>query len=435
MQITPDGSVGLLNLLDNDIMPYTSINGATLPAFDPWLAASAPAVGSPDYGTRVIEFIHSNAVEDYQGLPVSFRTTFMKPVRMEVAFPQGGGDPNLLPLMNLEIWGLPTSRPTYDPNNTNFVYQRFQRNVMHYDRGSGATQGLLLGQYFKALITGEGLPADLARQASTSRFLRQYNNSRDLGLNRPSELPGTNLLGAFEPEYPPGVPTPVPTSTPVATSTPTPGTPTPVPIVMGPGCQFDGEMIFVPEYPRAGDVVTVTATSPTAYSSVRLAGPGSPHYIGTGSGLRGYVWKWRTLVTESGLYNYDFFVNGSELCITGFFNSGGPTPTPGPTSTPTPTPTATPAPRPIVTSVIPPYPAPVSRGSMLTISGSNFGYPQSTVDGAVWIGSYQASVASWADNRILAIVSSSAITGTVDGYVVSRGETSDPFLVNVTTQQ
>jgi len=426
MQITPGGGVGLLNLLDNDMLPYTSINGANLPAFDSALAASAPAVGTAEYSTRIIDYIRSNVPDEFHGMPVSFHTTFMSPVRMEVAFPQGG-DPNLLPLMNLEIWGIPTSAPTFDPKNANFVYQRFQRNVMHYDRTSGTTQGMLLGQYFKALITGEGLPSDLEREASTSRFLRQYNNSRDLGLNRPAELPGTNMLGAFEPEYAPGMPTPAPTNTPVTTSTPTP-----LPIVMGPSCQYDGEMLFVPEYPRAGDVVTVTVTSPTAYSSVRLAGPGSPHYIGVASGLRGYVWKWRTLVAESGLYNYDFFVNGTDLCITGFFNSGGATPTPTPTGTATPTPTSTPAPLPMVMSVSPAYPAPVHRaGGMLTIYGTNFGDPASTSNRAVYVGSAQSNIASWSDNQILAILSTDTITGTVQGYVVSRGRSSEPFQVNV----
>ena len=36
---------------------------------------------------------------------------------------------------------------------------------MHYDKGCGCTQGLLLADYLKALITGVNLPADLAAQA------------------------------------------------------------------------------------------------------------------------------------------------------------------------------------------------------------------------------------------------------------------------------
>ena len=48
---------------------------------------------------------------------------------------------------------IPTSRPMHDPNNPGFIYQRFQRGIMHYDKGCGCTQGLLLADYVKALIT------------------------------------------------------------------------------------------------------------------------------------------------------------------------------------------------------------------------------------------------------------------------------------------
>ena len=70
--------------------------------------------------------------------------------------------------MNLQLWGLPTSKPAYDPNNHEFIYQRFQRGVMHYDRGCRCTQGLLLADYLKDLLTGVRLPDDLAAQAAGS---------------------------------------------------------------------------------------------------------------------------------------------------------------------------------------------------------------------------------------------------------------------------
>ena len=53
-----------------------------------------------------------------------------------------------------QIWGAPTSRPAPDPANGNFIYQRFQRGIMHYDKGCGCTQGLLLADYVKALVAG-----------------------------------------------------------------------------------------------------------------------------------------------------------------------------------------------------------------------------------------------------------------------------------------
>ena len=47
---------------------------------------------------------------------------------------------------------------------------------MHYDKTCGCTQGLLLADYLKALLTGDNLPGDLAAQAATSPLLRAAIN-------------------------------------------------------------------------------------------------------------------------------------------------------------------------------------------------------------------------------------------------------------------
>jgi hypothetical protein len=86
-----------------------------------------------------------------------------------------------------------------DPKNSNFIYQRWQRGVMHYDRTTGATQGLLLADYFKAIITGQNLPPDVAEAAKASRFYAQYNQTAPNGLARPEALPDTNMTNAFVP--------------------------------------------------------------------------------------------------------------------------------------------------------------------------------------------------------------------------------------------
>jgi hypothetical protein len=102
--------------------------------------------------------------------------------------------------LNLEVWGVPISRPARDPNNGNFIYQRFQRGIMHFDFASGATRGILLSDYFKSLITGRNLPADLASQAVNSRFRSQYCPGATAWVCRPTQLPGTDLTFAFEPQ-------------------------------------------------------------------------------------------------------------------------------------------------------------------------------------------------------------------------------------------
>ncbi|MBI4318212.1 MAG: IPT/TIG domain-containing protein [Chloroflexi bacterium] len=419
LQIDGRGNVTILNLLGSDLMPFTSINGAVLPGVDPQLTASAPPVGTPNYDTAIIDFVRQNAPNEFQGLPVNFLDTFLNTVRPEDISPSGQIDPAILPLINLEIWGVPISRAAPDPNNQDFVYQRYQRNLMHFDRGKKVTQGLLLAQFFKAMITGKGLPPDLDQQARGSRFYKQWNNDMPNGLNRPNELPDTNMKGAFDTEFPPGMPTPTPTPTNTPTFTPTPGTPTPTPIALGPNCNFDGEIIFVPQTPVAGNVLTITVTAGTSYNSVKLVGPGSPHFIGAGSGGRGFVWQWRALVQETGLFNYDFFINDSQLCVTGFVNPGGATPIPGATATPTL------PPPPAITSVLPS--AGARPGDAVTISGNNFGSSQGAVGGIVIVGGQVATVSSWANNLIVAVVPVNVTTGASTINVVSSGQSSNAF--------
>jgi photosystem II stability/assembly factor-like uncharacterized protein len=199
-QLGPNGQVRLVNLLDPGLLPYTSFNGAQMPGNDPAIVGAAPAPTSPSYGTAIIAFVRAQAPNTFEGKPVNFSATFDNSVTLATAYPQGGGDPGLLPGLNLELWGVPTSRPTYDPNNRNFIYQRFQRGIMHYDAGCNCTNGILLADYLKAILTGRNLPADLAEQAKASQFLRQYNPSKPGWLDRPEALSGTDLTGAFEPQ-------------------------------------------------------------------------------------------------------------------------------------------------------------------------------------------------------------------------------------------
>ncbi|MHB0869907.1 MAG: Vgb family protein [Chloroflexota bacterium] len=198
MQRGPDGAARTMNVLDTGLMPYTRINGSTFPAPDGAVTGAAPAPGTVDYDSRVQEFIKNHAPNYFDGLNVNFYQAFVNTVRMEDAFPQGGGNSSLLPLLNLELWGVPTSRPQRDPNNGNFVYLRFQRGIMHYDATNGFTQGLLLADYLKAIMTGSGLPSDLDVQARDSVFYHQYNSGKTNWVDRPDQLPGTNLAYAFE---------------------------------------------------------------------------------------------------------------------------------------------------------------------------------------------------------------------------------------------
>src|SRR4051794_21828696 len=197
MQLGANG-VQTLNLLEDGLLPYTTINGSTFPAPDAALIKAAPSPTDPAYNTKIIDFVKENAPDTWEGMPVNFNKTFTNTVSYDDAFPRGEGPASLLPLYNLQIWGAPTSKPVRDPKNNNFVYLRFQRGIMHYDEGCKCTQGLLLGDYLKALITGQNLPIDLEAQAKDSPLLKQYANSGATGLARAADLPGSNLKDGFE---------------------------------------------------------------------------------------------------------------------------------------------------------------------------------------------------------------------------------------------
>ena len=60
------------------------------------------------------------------------------------------------------------------------------------------TEGLLLADYLKSIVTARNLPADLAAQAAGSRFLAQYCPGAPRWVCRPADLPDTDLTFAFE---------------------------------------------------------------------------------------------------------------------------------------------------------------------------------------------------------------------------------------------
>src|SRR5262249_23099954 len=152
---------------------------------------------------------------------VHFLDKFMGTVDLATAFPGGNGDAALLPLLNLEIWGAPTSAPQADPANPNFVYQRYQRAIMHYRAECNCTERILLADWFKFVIPGQAgtssavdppgeplavsfaaLPSDLASDMVNSPFYLQWDPNGVSGLARPDELPGTDLSGSFVPDLP-----------------------------------------------------------------------------------------------------------------------------------------------------------------------------------------------------------------------------------------
>jgi hypothetical protein len=181
IQMCPGQGPAIINMLDPEIFPYTRINGSVFPGPDQQLKDSTPQVGSPNYATTIIPFVQTNTPDQFQGQPVNFWQTWQA---------RGG----------LEVLGAPISHPQVDPSNSNFIYQRFQRVILHYRAGIG-TEPLLLADYLKQIMLGPGapnLPQDLQQQASGSRFFQQYCRGATRWICRPNDLGGSDLTFAFE---------------------------------------------------------------------------------------------------------------------------------------------------------------------------------------------------------------------------------------------
>ena len=192
IQIGPNGAARGLNILQAPYLDYRRFGALTIPAVDADLAAAAPRAGSAGYAEAVRRFVRAHVPNAWRGQAVGFLREFRRAAPSDLPA-------RLRDLAALDFWGLPLSRPTPDPANADFVYQRFQRGVMHYTASTGATGGLLLGDHLKSLITGEGLSARLAEAAAGNPLLRQYAPGRPLGARRPAALPGTDLTDAFRP--------------------------------------------------------------------------------------------------------------------------------------------------------------------------------------------------------------------------------------------
>ena len=190
IQIGPNGSPRGLNILQAPYLDYRNFGGLTIPAVDNDLLAGAPKVGSTNYAQAVRAFVRKNVPDRWQEDNVGF-------LREYLAAAPADTPAHLRELAALEIWGLPLSRPQPDPANTSFIYQRFQRGVMHFDASTVSTGGLLLGDHLKSLITGDRLSPSLAAAAFANPLLRQYAPGRPLDTRHPAALRGTDLTHAF----------------------------------------------------------------------------------------------------------------------------------------------------------------------------------------------------------------------------------------------
>ncbi|MBX5493576.1 MAG: cellulase family glycosylhydrolase, partial [Chloroflexi bacterium] len=194
-----DNSVFVVPLGNSTIFPFTQVDGMVLPGVDDSLLAQMPQdPNAPGYAEQTLARTLELVPDEFNGMPVNFRSTYLGTVVYEEAFPNGDQPPEVLPYLAFQVWGRPLSQPTPDPNDGNRIYQRFENGIMMFDATTGQTTSLPVGRYLKAVLTGQDLPADLEQAAQGTRFLRQYQEGAGApALARPDELPDSNLADAF----------------------------------------------------------------------------------------------------------------------------------------------------------------------------------------------------------------------------------------------
>jgi hypothetical protein len=101
------------------------LDGLTVPPPDPSLTFVAPTPDQPNYSARLDAFLAVTVPDTFAGQDVQFLSTYN----------DNGG---------IDVLGLPTSVPKADPNNPNFIYQRFQNAVLFYNGSEGTTSVLPL---------------------------------------------------------------------------------------------------------------------------------------------------------------------------------------------------------------------------------------------------------------------------------------------------
>jgi len=204
----------VLNLLEHDrlgqiIDTSVSVNGTTFPQADSRMAPRdstelATTLGwvkqhAPDFvATGLVQHLGGTSPVSVNATP-NFYKAFLSTVSMAAVFPDGG-DESLLPGFDLEVWGVPTSLPWLDLNNQSVIFLRWQKGIMMYDRSTNTMHQVLVADYLKSLLTGVGVPSDLARPADYAPLnclYRQYDPAAPHWVRDAARLPNTDMTDAF----------------------------------------------------------------------------------------------------------------------------------------------------------------------------------------------------------------------------------------------
>ena len=121
------GAIGALSVfaaMPASVAAAGPLDGLGVPAADPSLVFVAPTPDQPNYPARLDAFLEATVPDTWNGEPVAFLSTLND--------------------TGTDALGLPTSKPAADPNNPDFIYQRFQNGVLFYNATDDTTTVLPL---------------------------------------------------------------------------------------------------------------------------------------------------------------------------------------------------------------------------------------------------------------------------------------------------
>jgi hypothetical protein len=119
------GALGFAVLVTPGVVSAAGpLDGLTIPPADPALVFVAPTPDQPNYDARLQAFVSATVPDEWNGQPVQFLSTLND--------------------TGVDVLGLPTSAPAADPNNPQFIYQRFQNGVLFYNGAEETTSVLPL---------------------------------------------------------------------------------------------------------------------------------------------------------------------------------------------------------------------------------------------------------------------------------------------------
>jgi hypothetical protein len=189
VQACPGREVGLLNVLDSDILPLTQLGGGrTIPSVDDALKAQTPR-GDLE---ALAAFVREQVPDDLDHVHLGFQRAYF-------AATESDG-------VALELWGAPLSAAVPEPGDPALVTQRFQRALLEYDGHTQTTRTFPIGEVFRdALRDAPEFAAEareeLARLGPNGQpnpYFDQYCPLVPASVCRPLELPRTDLSFAFE---------------------------------------------------------------------------------------------------------------------------------------------------------------------------------------------------------------------------------------------